>query len=88
MNKEARFAAGERAVAEEAHRQHRRLGAQFPEDEEDKDHGAPDNRHDDLRRGPADVVAADEPPHDPEEADARKREADQVEPAVRAVGLL
>ena len=78
----------ERAVAEEAHRQHRVLGAQLPRDERRDEGEADDERSDDLGRGPADRVAADERPDDPEEARADEPDAGQVDAAERALRLV
>ena len=79
---------GEGAVAEEAHRQHRRRCAELPEDEQCEDGRAGEQSGDDLDRRPAGVVAANETPHDRQQAGGREGEAGQVEPAVRAVRLL
>ena len=69
----------ERPVLEEAHRQHRLLRPELPEDERGHEHRARDEREHDLRARPALAVAADEAPDDAEEAGADEREPAQVE---------
>ena len=49
------------------------LRAQLPRDEADKQRGAGDERADYARGGPADLVARDQSPHDPDEAGAGQR---------------
>src|SRR6266511_2272543 len=78
----------ERPVAEEAHRQHRRLRAQLPEDEQGDQHRAGADRAHDLETSPADAVTADEPPDDPEQTRAREPEAGQVELRARPPALV
>ena len=56
------------------------LGAQLPRDEAHQQRGADDERADDLRGGPADLVGADQTPHDPDEAGAGQGQTGQIEP--------
>ena len=64
----------ERAVAEEAHRQHRVLGAELPGDERRDETRTGRERADDLGARPALLVAADEAPDDPEQPGAGEPE--------------
>ena len=68
------FASANVPVAEEAHRQHRRRGAQLPATNAGDRASAGDERADDLRARPPERVAADEAPDDAEQPGARERE--------------
>ena len=80
MNRRRDVGQRERAVAEEAHRQHRVLGAELPRDEARRA-GEPATSAPTISAEPQPtLVAADQAPDDPEEAGAREAEAGQVEP--------
>jgi AAA ATPase domain len=78
---------GEGAIAEEAHGQHRRRGAQFPCDESDQRGNPQTGCADDLRAEPPGGVAAHERPDDPEQTGAGEADAGQVDGLVGAVAL-
>ena len=55
------------------------LGMQLPHDEGRQQRASDDERADDPRGRPADLVRADQPPDDPDQADAGQPQAEQVE---------
>ena len=77
----------ERRVAEERHRQHRMRSAQLPGDERADESEPEPEGGEDLGARPAQLVAADQAPDDPEHAGADEADAGQVELAGRPVAL-
>src|SRR6185437_16004791 len=78
---------GEGAVAEEAHRQHRRLRARLPPAEEADENDTPDDEAEHLPRSPAERIRAHNAPDDAEEAARAENEPFEVELPVRAAAL-
>src|SRR5262249_7107394 len=78
----------ERPVSEETHRQHRRLCAELPENEQRYEHGAGRERDDDLGASPPDAVPADEAQDDSEEARTHEPKPRQDELRARPAAFL